>query len=373
MALLSIFITITLSVMLLTLLSNLIFFPRLHSRRPESTPFVSVLIPARNEGAIIGATLRAWQAQDYPAYEIIVWDDQSTDDTALIVKLYSEADSRIKLAQGDALPDGWAGKNWACHNLAQQASGAFLLFSDADVRWQPDALASLVAHQQRTNAALLTIWPTQQTETWAERLCVPLMAFVILGYLPILAVHHLPFGIFGAANGQCMLWEKRAYAQVGGHAAVANTVLDDVTLARLAKGQGLRLRMADGNRLIQTRMYTDWPSVRDGFSKNILAGYGNSVLALIAATLFHWVVFLLSFVLLLSPGYRSLALLWIIMAFLLRALSAWYTHQRVWDALLLPISVLLMTRIAAQAVYWHRTGGPRWKGRTLSHTANGGF
>lgn len=365
MIVLSIFITGALSVMLLMLLSNLVFFPRLQRHPSLKQPFVSILIPARNEAAIIGKTISALQAQDYPNYEIMVWDDQSEDDTALIVKALGEHDARVTLVSGDTPQAGWAGKNWACHNLAQHAQGDLLVFTDADVQWQPKALSSLIPHQQKTNADLLTIWPTQQTETWAERLCVPLMAFVILGYLQILTVHYLPFAIFGAANGQCMLWKKSAYERVGGHEAVASRVLDDVTLARIAKSHRLNVRMADGNRLIQTRMYTDWPSVRDGFAKNILAGYGNSVVVLMAATIFHWVVFLLPYALLFSAEYQLLALIWIAMAFGLRGLSAWYTHQRIGDAVLMPLSVLLMTRIALQAIQWNNSGGPRWKGRTL--------
>jgi chlorobactene glucosyltransferase len=175
--------------------------------------------------------------------------------------------------------------------------------------------------------------------------------------------------------------------------------LEDVNFARRVKANGFRLRMADGAGLINCRMYPDWPSVRDGFAKNILAGYGGSVIFLILAAFFHWLVFLgpwlwlfgfwtalsgvdLRFTTLdssftihysqfIPQGYpfgtiHNLLLLLIGLGLAVRMLTAVATRQRPGDALLMPLSVLLMTRIAAQAVWWHWHGGPRWKGRVVS-------
>lgn len=365
MTLLLIFVTCALLVIALTMLMNVFVFPRLRaSDTPATTPLVSVLIPARNEAAIIAQTVRKWQQQTYANYEVIVLDDNSDDDTATLART-----AGATVITGKPLPAGWSGKSWACHTLSQAANGEILLFTDADVQWQPQALSGVIAQMQRTDVDLFTVWPTQQTETLPERLTVPLMALVILGYLPIVMTHYTPFSMFAAANGQCMAWRRNAYESIGGHQIVANNVLDDVTMARAAKAAGFSLRMADGNRLVQTRMYHDWQSVRDGFAKNILAGYGNSVFALLAATIFHWLLFIVPWLLLCVPDYRGWASLLIMLGISVRALSAAYTHQRVQDALLMPISALLMTVIAAQSIYWHYTGGPRWKGRTLSSDA----
>ena len=122
--------------------------------------------------------------------------------------------------------------------------------------------------------------------------------------------------------------------------------------------------MADGNGLVTCRMYDSWPAVRDGFAKNILAGYGSAV-ALVLATIFHWAVFLLPYVWLFDANLRLYGLLAIGLAFGIRALSAAATHQRIRDSLLMPVSVLLMTRISVQALRWHVSGGPRWKGRVI--------
>jgi len=343
---------------------NVFTFPRLtRSTSQPRAPFVSVLIPARNEAGTIGLALRSLLAQTWPNFEVIVLDDHSTDDTARIVTQLAAAEPRLRLLPGQPLPPDWLGKSWACHQLAQAARGDWLVFTDADVTWQPSALAAVLAKMNRTQADMLTVWPTQHTQSWAERLTVPLISLVTHGYLPALLVHHTPWAAFAAANGQCLAFRREAYDALGGHTAVHGEVLEDVTLARLAKQHGLNLRMTDGNGLINCRMYHDWLSVRNGFAKNILAGYGGRVSFLLLATLFHWFVFLLPWF---GLFFDSRFWLPVALGLAVRALTAASAGQRVLDALTLPLSTLLMTRIAAQAVWWHwRYGGPEWKDRRI--------
>jgi hypothetical protein len=267
------------------------------------------------------------------------------------------------------------GKNWACHQLSRQAEGEILVFTDADVHWAPGALSALIHTMQKTGADTFTVWPTQETRTWSERLVVPMMMFVIFGYLPELCVRYLPWPVFSAANGQCLAFRREAYAQIGGHIAVRGNVVEDVGLARETKSQRLRLVMSIGNRLISTRMYHSWPEVRDGFAKNILAGHGASPAFLLLSAVFHWLLFLLPWVWLalgwairLGPGWPWFPLILIGLGVGVRALSGAATHQRISDALFLPISTMLMTVIAARSLWWHyRYGGPQWKGRTVVH------
>ncbi|MCA9882044.1 MAG: glycosyltransferase [Anaerolineae bacterium] len=360
-----VFVLGALCIMALTMVSNVLLFKRLRPENPAKTPHVSILIPARNEAVVIEQTITALLKQTYPNYNIILLDDHSEDGTANIARMAANGNPRLTIIQGVDLPHGWMGKSWACHQLAQQTESDFLLFTDADVQWEPEGLAAVMAMMQQTEADLLSVWPTQATLTWGERLTVPLIAMVIMGYLPIVMTHYAPLAIFGAANGQCMLWRRSAYEKIGGHEAVANNVLDDVSQARLVKGAGLRLRMADGNRLVQCRMYDSWPAVRDGFAKNILAGYG-SVPALVLATIFHLMVFVLPYAWLFDANLRLYGVLAIVLGIGIRALSAAATHQRIPDALLMPLSVVLMTRISLQAIVWHYSGGPRWKGRVIS-------
>lgn len=370
MTLLWLFITAALVVMALTSILNALSFPRLRIAQSQHTPFVSLLIPARNEAGVIATTIRHLLAQDYPHYEIILLDDHSTDGTSELAQAAAQGDLRLKILGGADLPQGWLGKNWACQQLGAAAEGHFLIFTDADVRWEADALSRLIAAQEKHQAALLTVWPTQITHTWSERLCVPLMALAIMAYLPELLVRFAPFSAFAAANGQCLAFKRGAYQAIGGHDSVKANIVEDVALARRIKAAGHKLVMLDGSGAISCRMYENWAGVRAGFAKNILAGHGNSPLFLLASTLFHWMVFVLPWLALILGGISALwAGALIILGVGVRMLSAAITRQRPLDALLMPLSVLLMTIIAGQALWWRwRYGGPQWKGRRYAKT-----
>ena len=363
--------TVALSGMLLILLSNLLSFPRLKecdavSRNAE----VSVLIPARNEAAVIGETVRSLLRQSHSRMELLILNDGSDDETGEVAVDASENDKRLRVINGSPVPRGWIAKNWACHQLAAKASGEILIFADADVKWRPRALDSLLCEIEGTGAGMLAVMPTQETVSWPERLCVPLMALAIHAYLPAATVHRTTHPLLAAANGQCIAFRRGAYEKIKGHASVRGNILDDIGLARRVKGAGLPLRMAEADGLITCRMYRDWKTVREGYAKNILAGFGG-VAGLFAGTVFHWTVFVVPWGLLILgftgegvPWHPYWALLLVGAGVCVRAISALRTGQRVGDALLLPVSVLLMTGIAVQAVWWQwRYGGPLWKGR----------
>ena len=353
---------------------NALIFPILKKETPLETPLVSILVPARNEAGQIARTLRSLEDLTYPDFELILLDDGSSDGTLEIAQQTLEGNPRTKVITGQPLPPGWLGKNWACHQLAQQAQGELLIFTDADVHWAPEALSAIISLLQQMRADMLTVWPTQRTETWSERLVVPMMMFVITGYLPEILVRYTPWQVFAAANGQCLLFRRTAYEQIGGHQSVRNNIIEDMGLARGIKQSGFRLVMALGNRLIDTRMYTNWREVSDGFAKNILAGHGGQPFYLFLSAIFHWCLFLVPWVLLViglllsgSPGWLWLAGISVFMGLGIRGLSAGITHQRIQDALLLPVSIVLMTIIAARSLLWFfRSGGPDWKGRAVS-------
>jgi chlorobactene glucosyltransferase len=341
---------------------NVITFPRLDvDHRPSFFPFISIMIPARNESKIIAGTVRSWASVNYPNYEVIILDDCSSDDTFHVASQAANGDSHIRVLAGVPVPSGWKGKNWACQQMAQVARGEVLLFTDVDVQWTPMALAALVAEMDRSGADLLSVWPTQISYTWTERLVVPLMGFVIMGYLPVMAVHYCPLQIFSAAIGQCLFFRRKAYDAIGGHAAIRDSLIEDMAFAKIIKRQRLQLRFADGAGLVSTRMYRRWKDVRDGFAKNILAGHGNSLLFLFFSTFFHWSLFILPWIWLIFRPMQGMILVTI--GILTRALSAVFTRQRLIDAVFLPISVLLMTAIAARSVRWLFTGGIQWRER----------
>ncbi len=393
-------VTAALAVIFVIAVTNARSFPRLSRPLPPTpgrapTPgadyaqdvAVAVLIPARNEAPVIAAAVRALLQQEYPNLQLFVLDDHSDDGTAEAAQHAGDSDPRFHLLPGQPLPPGWMGKNWACHQLAQAAAPPtapsaipflappiphILVFADADVIWQPGSLQALVAEFQRSSADLLTVWPTQTTVTWGERLTVPLMALAVLGYLPLRLAHDFYHPLASAANGQCMAFRRTAYTAIGGHAAVRGAVVEDVRLAQHIKSAGLKLRMADGNQLLRCRMYDGWHAALDGYAKNILAGHGNHVPLLLLSTLFHWAVFVWPWLWLAAGSHWALPAWPAWPAFLVflgigaRAVTAAATHQRIADALLMPLSVVLMTWIAARALWWRwRFGGVVWKGRIL--------
>jgi len=340
---------------------------------PSPQPQLSILIPARNEAERITPCITGLLAQEGVAYEVLVLDDHSEDGTADVVRAAGCADSRLRVLCGQPLPPGWTGKNWACHQLALAARSDRLLFTDADVRWRPGALMALVAAWDEKEVDAITIWPTQQTITWSERLVVPLMAFAVLSYLPVWLVNGTNWPFTGAANGQCFAFRRQAYAAIGGHAAVRANVLDDVALAQRIKRARRWMCMFDAHGLITCRMYTSWRAVLHGYAKNILAGHGNSVLLLCLSMMFHGLVFVGPWLWLLvgwrwtpPAGWPVLPLTLALLGVGVRATTARATGQRPGDAWFMPLSVLLMMRIALQAIWWRwHDGGPQWKGRAI--------
>jgi chlorobactene glucosyltransferase len=201
-----------------------------------------------------------------------------------------------------------------------------------------------------------------------------MISFGIIAYLPVPLVHRTRWPWLATANGQCMVFGRDAYRAIGGHGAVKGEVLEDILLAQAVKRAGMRLRLADGAEFLRCRMYRDWETVRDGFAKNVLATYGNSVFLLGMMGLVHWVLYVwpwawLAFGLVGSrqQGWPEMPLTMLFLGLGIRCIEAWVTRQRVCDAVWMPLSVIVVTRIGLQSMWWYwRYGGPRWKGRVLA-------
>ncbi len=302
----------------------------------------------------------------------------SSDGTFELIQDRALSNSKLRALRGTTLPSGWIGKNWACQQLSEHSQADILVFTDADVDWKPDALTNLISlmmaqSETRPGADCLTVWPTQRTVGLAERLVVPMMMFTIIAYLPELAVRKIPWPIFAAANGQCLAFRRNTYEQIGGHRAVRQQVIEDVGLAWEVKRRGFRLVMSLGDNLISGRMYHNWQEVRAGFAKNILAGHGGSPALLLLSTLFHWVLFVVPYfwlaiglILNIRNGGLVIPLAMVGLGVGARALSASVSGNRMQDALLMPVSVVMLTIIGGISVWWHyHDGGPQWKGRRI--------
>ncbi len=214
---------------------------------PTKTPMtVSAIVPARNEELTIVAAVESLAAQPEIS-EIFVVNDQSTDGTAAQLQKLSARFAHLRVLNTDALPTGWVGKNYAVSLGAAQATGEWLLFTDADGMHLPASTARALGDAEASGAGLVSYSPEQEMPTWWERALIPFVYTRLAQKFSYDAVND-PDSPAAAANGQYLLVRREDYARIGGHAAVAGEVLEDVALARLAKQQGVRLHFASGAR-----------------------------------------------------------------------------------------------------------------------------
>ncbi len=265
------------------LVANTRSFPVLAApSRATPRPRTSLLVPARDEAMRLPQTLPGLLAQ--PADEILVLDDGSSDGTADVVRSFD--DPRLRLLTGAPRPEGWIGKNWACHQLAAAATGDLLVYLDADVTLRPGALDAVWAQVRRQRADVFSVFPRQQTGTLGERLLVPLIDENLLAFLPHQLLD-LPIPAAAVANGQLLAFRRNAYDRLGGHAAVAGQIVEDLALAQLARRSGLKLGLALGGDLVSTRMYDGYPGTVRGMGKSMRAAHGGSDTLLAASAAWH--------------------------------------------------------------------------------------
>jgi len=227
-------------------------------------PEVSVVVPARDEEASLSACLASLTALQGVSFEIIVVDDGSTDRTAAIARSFSG----VKLIEAGPLPQGWSGKSNAVYSGAQQARGQWLLFTDADTVHLPGSLARALDEAKRHGAAMLSYSPAQELHGLIQRAVMPVIfAELASTYRP----HEVndPDSPAAAANGQYLLITRQAYDGVGGHAAIAKCLLEDVELARAVKRSGRRIRFRFGGDAVRTRMYRSVAQLVEGWTKNL--------------------------------------------------------------------------------------------------------
>lgn len=236
---------------------------------------VSVLIPARNEESGIGAALDRLIESTHRRFEVLVLDDASEDATAQIVESKSERFHAIVLHRSKGLAPGWNGKQNACWQLAQLAQYDRLLFLDADVRLSPEALVRIVAEQEHREAPLVSGFPFQETGSFAEKLLIPMMHYILLGFLPIARMRDSTDPGFAAGCGQLFLAKKADYLQAGGHRAIAGSRHDGIKLPRAFRQAGLKTDLFDASDLATCRMYQNLQQVHQGLLKNATEGIAN--------------------------------------------------------------------------------------------------
>jgi hypothetical protein len=328
-----------------------------------------VLIPARNEERSIAAAVESALASKGVELEVLVLDDHSNDATADRVKEIARRDPRVRLLAGAPLPPGWCGKQFACFQLAQAASHPRLAFLDADVRLAPDALARAAVFLESSDAALVSGVPRQETGTAIERLVIPLIHFILLGFLPLARMRRSVHPGYAAGCGQLFLTRRDAYDQIGGHAAIRASLHDGLTLPRAYRRAGLRTDLFDATDVASCRMYRGAGELWRGLAKNATEGLarpaligpftvlllGGQVLPLAMLT---WAL------LALDPWAIGLAAAATALMYYPRLASVGRFRQSLIGALLHPLGVLILLVVQWYALGRLLLGRPAgWKGR----------
>ena len=344
-------------------------------RTPDPSPApvrerVSILVPARDEAARIGPCIASLlESQGLPDVEVVVLDDGSSDGTADVVRRVAAGDPRLRVVDGGAspVPDGWLGKTWACHRLAEQATGSVLVFVDADVRLSPHGIAASVQLLRTTGLDLVCPYPRQLADGALPRLVQPLLQWSWATTLPLRAAEASPRETLVAANGQLLVVDRAAYDRAGGHAEIRSEVLDDVALLRAVKRSGGRGVVADGTDVAVCRMYDTSEQLVEGYTKSLWSAFGSPAGAagVVAALSWLYVVPPVAALAGPTPASRRWGALGYAAGVTGRVLVARRTGGRAVDSLAHPVSVAAFGVLVAESLRRKRSGALTWRGRTL--------
>ena len=328
----------------------------------DDSAAVSILIPARDEEANIAAAIDSALANGDA--EVLVLDDHSTDRTYDIAVEIAADEPRLRVSRGEPLPHGWLGKNFACAQLAAAASNRLLLFVDADVRLAPSAAAEL-AHALRTSGAeLISGVPRQEVRTFSEQLLIPLIHFVLLGFLPLNRMRRSTHPAYGTGCGQLMMVDRDAYETAGGHRAIRHSVHDGLTLPKAFRVAGFRTDLVDVTALASCRMYRHDADVWRGLSKNTHEGLGAPA-RIVPFSILLLAGQVLPFALLATGMWQAYA--GVALALLPRAIAMRKFHQPLLGALLHPLAVVALVAIQWAGLFRFISGKPTaWKGRACT-------
>lgn len=350
-------------------------------RRPRPRPTtgaperVSLLIPARDEAGTIEAAVRSARLQrsDEGAIdlEVLVLDDGSTDGTARIAAQAAAGDPRVHVitAPDEAPPAGWLGKPWACARLAKEATGTILVFMDADVVLEPDAIRALVHELRAAGLQMVAPYPYQEAVGLLPRLVQPLVTWSWAATMPVGWAERTTRPSLSAANGQLLVMDAAAYRAAGGHASVAGMVIEDVGLMRVFKRAGYRTATVDGSHLARCRMYSSASEVVDGYGKSLWAAFNGPAGSIGVNTLLltAYVVPTAAMLAARRPSTRILGSIGYAAGVTSRALVARRTGEPlVPDTLAQPASILAFSALNVISWWRHLRGTNTWKGRAVT-------
>ena len=343
-------------------LFNFVSDPKLRRINKNYTDFVSILIPARNEEENILNLLLSIQKQDYQNYEVIILDDNSSDNTYELCTAFAGRHQAFRVVRGKELADDWLGKNYACHQLAQHARGDLLLFVDADVQLLNGAINSAVHRMYARKLALLSLFTDQKMESLGESATVPLMHYLLLNLLPLRLVYLSKNRSVAAASGQFMLFDAEVYRSQHWHQQVKEKIVEDVEIMKNIKAAGFNGESLLANGMVNCRMYRSYSEAVDGFGKNFLAAFNYNLISFLT---FLILLFVGPMVVLTTLNANLIAMM-ITLIVISRAMVSLLAGQGVLRNIILhPLQMLSMLLIAFSAIQRYLTKTTVWKGRNI--------
>lgn len=363
---------------LVTALSNVLFF-RLATRKPRvnSGPFVSVIVPARNEEDSIARCVKSLLSQDYQDYEVVLVDDESSDATAAIVSTMAAADPRLRLVHGAPLPEVWLGKAHALSQGAAVAKGEILILTDADTVHSPESVSWSVTNLEDHGADILSGYVDQEYGNLGEAIIVPTMYAMML-LVPLFLIPRTTTPRLAFAIGQYVALRREALEGVGGFESIRDSIVDDMSMATRMKELGYRCVFLDARRAASCRMYRGYRDAFEGIERSIYSAVGRTPIADIGLTAVVLAVIVgPAFLVLVSTvrsGWPGGPLAAAVAIFTVQwALVAWDRHVPVSAFVLYPLVFLNLLVILNDSML--RTGfggGVTWKGRLVRVPENGG-
>lgn len=334
------------------------------------TEKVSVLVPARNEEDHIASTIESIRRQiGLNHFEIIILDDQSTDSTATIIQQLAERDSRITLLSNTVNPpSSWLGKPHACHLLSEQATGSVLVFVDADVILEPQAIAACIELLREGEFGLVAPYPRQLAGTALERLVQPLVIWSWATTMPLGIAENSLRPSLSAANGQFLIFDSRAYGASSGHVSVKGEVLEDIALMRSLKLSGFHCVTVNGNELAHCRMYDNADALVNGYTKSLWNAFGSPAGSIAVNSLLAFTYLLPPIAMTTSKKKSRCAIgaIGFLSGVAGRAMVASKTGSRCLpDSFAHPVSIAAFIGLNSLSWSRHLRGKNTWKGRTV--------
>lgn len=350
-------VTVFIAVKIAVALSNKRSFPVLSDGDQQDATQVSLIVPVRDEVHRLPARLPGMLAQ--PVGELIFLDDCSVDGTPELLARQTADHPQARVVSGKPMPDGWVGKTWACAQGAEAATGDVIVFCDADIELAEGAVAAVLTQLRAQQADLMSVFPRQVTQTFAEHVTMPLIDDLLLTGLPFQLLEQPLAKGAAAANGSIMAFPRASYDALGGFGAVRTEIVEDLAMARHVRRSGHKLGLALGGDLISTRMYDGYSELVPGLGKGLLAVMGNRPM-MVVFTAWHLMAYTAPP--LLATRRAGWTIPWVLGAVERLVVEATTGRRQWWQSLTMPLTPLYAVPVAAVSI--RRT--KQWKGRVYS-------